>query len=820
MEEIVRIKVDSGDASKKLSELDSSLSRIGNTATSTFGATQKQLQALTPLIGGFKTMASGAFSSLTDSVQKLNPLLKLQEVGWKGIGAAMVATPIGLVSKLFQMLLSAINPVLEKMGVFNPLLIASTAIAKGFGDVASRVAEVLQTLFTDPVEGIKQFGALIEEQITVRFNGLLQAGKSLGNLFGSLFTGDFEGAKKALISFGDAAVKVVTGTSVSIEKTAEALNTLQNAGNVDFSAAEAEIRRLNEVIADGKVAFQERLKAQEEAAAKEETLNQRKLAALRAELNALVQTGASEKEIFAKQKEVNQLEAQAAEQRRARARERRDMLDDEKSRLDAVKKSMDELSKIKAEAEFKLKLGSLTGLDAELAQLDAELQARINDIQSKVLKAGSTPEEVAEYEKKKQEAIAAVVDEYNFKRAKTTAEFELTAIERRGNEQLLVLQKQLRNAEITEEQFNQKSLQLAVKLAEEKFEAAKKAGMDTLEFERELVQKQIELARYELDERIALIEQEKRLKLAKISATVENERKAAILSIKTELETVNAKLAIAKEGSRERELLLLERAKLEREINKSETDYALKIGQEAVNKFSETFAQASEYITRFTTQAMEANIRRIEREAAVASGEIQKEIDAGVITQEEAAKKLQQIEEAKNKKIREEKRKQAQIDKALAISQATINTAQAVLAAYLSGVATPLIGPATGAVYAAIAAAFGAAQIAAIASTPLPEFKKGVIGLQGPGTETSDSIVARLSKGESVMTAAETRAFLPTLLAIRNKSVPPEKLNSVALNKNDVKVIVNVDERGFMVSEWKNGNRINYLDKRVEFNAA
>jgi hypothetical protein len=44
-----------------------------------------------------------------------------------------------------------------------------------------------------------------------------------------------------------------------------------------------------------------------------------------------------------------------------------------------------------------------------------------------------------------------------------------------------------------------------------------------------------------------------------------------------------------------------------------------------------------------------------------------------------------------------------------------------------------------------------------------PKFARGVIGLRGAGTETSDSIPARLSKGESVMTAKATRAFAPVL---------------------------------------------------------
>lgn len=63
-------------------------------------------------------------------------------------------------------------------------------------------------------------------------------------------------------------------------------------------------------------------------------------------------------------------------------------------------------------------------------------------------------------------------------------------------------------------------------------------------------------------------------------------------------------------------------------------------------------------------------------------------------------------------------------------------------------------------------AAQGAAQIAAVNSAPLG-FKDGVIDLKGPGTMTSDSIPAKLSRGESVMTAKETRSSMQTLKMIR-----------------------------------------------------
>jgi len=53
--------------------------------------------------------------------------------------------------------------------------------------------------------------------------------------------------------------------------------------------------------------------------------------------------------------------------------------------------------------------------------------------------------------------------------------------------------------------------------------------------------------------------------------------------------------------------------------------------------------------------------------------------------------------------------------------------------------------------------------ITSVTAPKPPKFARGVIGLRGAGTETSDSITAKLSKGESVMTARATKVFAPVL---------------------------------------------------------
>lgn len=69
----------------------------------------------------------------------------------------------------------------------------------------------------------------------------------------------------------------------------------------------------------------------------------------------------------------------------------------------------------------------------------------------------------------------------------------------------------------------------------------------------------------------------------------------------------------------------------------------------------------------------------------------------------------------------------------------------------------------------------------AAARNAMAGYKDGVIDLQGPGTGKSDSIPAWLSKGESVMTAEETKEHYGLLNAIRQKKLEDYIMKEYAL---------------------------------------
>lgn len=204
----------------------------------------------------------------------------------------------------------------------------------------------------------------------------------------------------------------------------------------------------------------------------------------------------------------------------------------------------------------------------------------------------------------------------------------------------------------------------------------------------------------------------------------------------------------------------------EKELNKLRADDHKKTEDEKVKKAAESAeerrkieeelqSQVKNLLSNFidyqlkTTQAeTAAKEEALDREEAAIDQKLQNEIIGE--QQAEAAK-----EEIANRR-RALKNEQAQRDKNAAIAQAVIDGIAATVKALADG------GP----VLAAIVGTASAVQLGLLAAAPLPQYKDGVIDLQGPGTETSDSIIARLSKGESVIKAKATRRYKDELKVI------------------------------------------------------
>ena len=111
-------------------------------------------------------------------------------------------------------------------------------------------------------------------------------------------------------------------------------------------------------------------------------------------------------------------------------------------------------------------------------------------------------------------------------------------------------------------------------------------------------------------------------------------------------------------------------------------------------------------------------------------------------------------------KLGEENKAFAKLSKALALAQIAIETGRAIAAGVAQSQSVPFPGN-----LAAIASTIATIMANIATATSLVNSAKFAEGglVTGPGSGTSDSIPARLSNGESVMTAAATSMFGPIL---------------------------------------------------------
>jgi len=160
-------------------------------------------------------------------------------------------------------------------------------------------------------------------------------------------------------------------------------------------------------------------------------------------------------------------------------------------------------------------------------------------------------------------------------------------------------------------------------------------------------------------------------------------------------------------------------------------------------------------------------------------------------TLERQLRRKEITEEQYDKRKKEIMKKQARRQKAMDVFENVIGTIRAVTQALPNIPLSILVG------------AIGAANTAAIIARPLPKFATGVvavgeqIGLQGAGTETSDSIPALLSRGETVTSAKQTRKHRPALEAIHRdrfdqyitEAVTKEQAKAAKVSEDDAAIL-------------------------------
>ena len=285
-------------------------------------------------------------------------------------------------------------------------------------------------------------------------------------------------------------------------------------------------------------------------------------------------------------------------------------------------------------------------------------------------------------------------------------------------------------------------LQLDKDIAEERKKNLEKLVVESADLEDTSIQNQLEsriafLKKLEveegtsLDRRINILELEAKKRQADIRDTVSDKAKANNL---IELDEAETQAAIRAERQKS---------------NKQAVDEALEVAKLTADVFAG--------ILDIQQQVSENRIANIETTR-------DKEIEAINQTTDLESNKKRQREAAEfraQQRIAAERTKQAKAEKALALFQAIISTATAIAKASPN----PLL--------IAFAAATGAAQIAAIAATPIPKFKKG--GEVGGRSHEAGGTLIEAEKGEFVVNKSSVARHRDALDAMNRSSVAFKK---------------------------------------------
>jgi hypothetical protein len=214
------------------------------------------------------------------------------------------------------------------------------------------------------------------------------------------------------------------------------------------------------------------------------------------------------------------------------------------------------------------------------------------------------------------------------------------------------------------------------------------------------------------------------------------------------------RIELAKDNASEIELITAQTEEAIRDERKKSRDEAIDQAFEIAEAVADTLGSIIEL------QGIQSE-KRIEQINAASEAE-KLAIEGSTASEVDKQRKLEALQLRTAQKVAAEKRKQAVAEKAAAIFEATINAA----AAAAKAAANP--------VQLAIAIAAGAAQIAIIAATPIPKFKKG--GMVGGRSHEAGGTLIEAERGEFVVNKNSVMRNRRELDAINTSSAAFKRL--------------------------------------------
>ena len=401
---------------------------------------------------------------------------------------------------------------------------------------------------------------------------------------------------------------------------------------------------------------------------------------------------------------------------------------------------------------------ALRTVGVDTAELQIELETEVADRRANIQAARiEGAKAAAEAEKKRAEAEKKAAEEAEKEREallKKRIATDRQVTESIAKSREVDLQEQLQDVAVVEEASFQAKIESLQKQKAIEVAAAEEAGQLTADIEKkyndQIEELTIQSAAAQTNARINEL---KRLEIEQGSTL---QRRIDIINAEADKRREDAKNSIKDEKERASaiELINAETQAAIREEQKKTRDEAVDQAFEIAEAIGSTLGSIIEL------QSIQSE-KRIE-EINAASEKEKLAIEQSAANEADKQRKLEALRVRTEQRISAEKRKQAIADKALALFNATINAAAA--AAKAAGNPVQL----------AIAIAAGLAQIAIIAATPIPKFKKG--GAVGGRSHEAGGTLIEAERGEFVVNKASTSRHRTELDALNTSSAAFRKL--------------------------------------------
>lgn len=596
----------------------------------------------------------------------------------------------------------------------------------------------LVSWFTKTQKGVEAANKIMGA-LGATVNVLIDRASKLGSALVNLFTGNFKQAGKDAKAIFSGIGKEIEEETKQAWKLAEVLNEIDKKEvmlSMSRAANRAEIERLKKAADDQTLSTQERIKAAENAyeLEKKDLKIQTDLAKARI-ANMLGYTDVTEEAL----KTIEDLQNGAI------------TADEAIGKIGLSESTIEDLRNLSEEVSH------LSELEEDSYGRQTEQQNTLNSIrQEGADKAKEAKQTELEAVRAAEDAMLALVKD---KREQARKEIELNY-----SRQIEDLQIQLRQEENLTVKAREAINSQIVSLEQQKNVELQKLSDEELQKE---IDNRTKLISLQLEAVKEGTEQEYQLKLQQLAA-----QRDAELADK-EL-TEQMKLAIANKYDKQMDDLILQREqeisekqqeavrlRMENEIMQMQQSGAseLEILQEQASQKLELLnsiqQQEGESEQEFLNRKLQANQEYIDAKKAIAD----KEVEIEQVKYEAIESIISGLSSA-FETLGESNKAFAVLSKTLALGEIAINTGKALAAGIAQAQSVPF--PANLAAIATTVATILSNIATATKTVKSAKFAKGGL-VTGPGTETSDSIPARLSNGESVITARATEMFAPIL---------------------------------------------------------